>query len=907
MNDASEVGWILTIHHSSFIILCCLPERSSMVKKNLFIQLLTIALILSTTIFKVPAQSKSEASLRVAVTDPTGATVAAASVQLRAVDGKVQTAETNERGEAVFQRLSNGAYEVEISAAGFLTRTIKDKTLKAGTNRLDIKLEIEGVKENVTIAQSERDKGLDTRGAAFTNVLTAEQLAELPDDPEEFEQAIRNMAGPDASFKVNGFRGGKLPPKSQIREIRFRMNPYSADNHEANFISVDILTKPGVNNWHGSANFGFRDESLNARNAFAPFRAPEQFRRFGFTLDGPLWKNRTSLFLNADGNNAYESKTIVAALADGPFNDVIRRPSKSLNLSARVEHALNKTHTLRTEYQRNASRLDNLGVGDFDLAERAYTTDTTEHLLRVSDTGSIGKKLVNELLFQSRWQEIDKSSASQAPTVQVLNAFTGGGAQVAGTRNAYEIDLSDNVDFVFGRHAMRAGLSYEFGNYRSDERVNANGTFVFASLTDYRNNHPTTFSQRTGDPRVDFSQHQFGLYWLDDFKFRKNFSLSLGLRYEWQNNVRDQNNFAPRVSLAWSPFRDGKTTFRAGAGIFYNWVGSEISEQILRLDGVRQHDLIVQNPGFPNPLAGGAQTVLPPSKIISADDFQMPYLQQFSFGVQRQVAKTVNLNANYSYQRGVHGLRGHNLNAPVDGVRPDATLGNLTQVESSAYSSRHQLGVQMNMNFMGKQQRPLFASFGYFFMKATNESDSPFSLPVNNQDLRAERGPAAYDLRHHLFAMFNYQFPFALRVGTILQANSAMPYNITTGFDDNGDTVSNDRPLGIGRNSARGAGRFDMGIRLGWGFGFGRPKEEAGAGGPQVRVIHGGNSDMLGSMGGVSGINKRWRGELYVQSYNIFNHTNRTNFSGVQTSPFFGQATAALPGRRIETGMRMSF
>ena len=311
-----------------------------MAKKNLFLQILTIALVLSVSAFKVPAQSKSEASLRVAVTDPTGATVAAATVQWRAADGKTQTAETNERGEAVFLRLPNGAYELAISAAGFLTQIIKDKTLKAGANRLEVKLEIEGVKEHVTIAQSERDKGLDTRGSAFTNVLTAEQLAELPDDPEEFEQAIRNMAGPDASFKVNGFRGGKLPPKSQIREIRFRMNPYSADNHEANFISVDILTKPGVNNWHGSANFGFRDESLNARNAFAPFRAPEQFRRFGFSFDGPLWKNRTSLFLNADGNNAYESKTIVAALADGPFNDVIRRPSKALNLSARVDEEM---------------------------------------------------------------------------------------------------------------------------------------------------------------------------------------------------------------------------------------------------------------------------------------------------------------------------------------------------------------------------------------------------------------------------------------------------------------------------------------------------------------------------------------------------------------------------------------
>ncbi|MEW6126205.1 MAG: TonB-dependent receptor [Acidobacteriota bacterium] len=876
-----------------------------MLKTKRFAQIISLLLIFAIAILNAPAQSKNDASLRITVVDPTGAAIVAATLQLQTSDGKEHTAQTNERGEATFLRLATAGFQLRVSVAGFITREIKDKSLKSGNNKIEVQMEIEGVKENVTIAQSAQEKGLDNGKNAFTNVLTAEQISQLPDDPEEFEQAIRNMAGPGASFKVNGFRGGKLPPKSQIREIRFRMNPYSADNHEADFITVDILTKPGVNNWHGSMNFGFRDESLNARNAFAPFRAPEQFRRFGFSLDGPLWKNRTSLFLNADGNNAYESKTIVAALPDGAFNDVARRPSKTLNFSARIEHALNKTHTLRTEYQRNASRLDNLGVGDFDLPERAYTNDTVEHLFRFADTGAVGKKLVNEILFQARWQAIDKSSASQAPTIQVLNAFGSGGAQISGTREVFEWEVADNIDFVIGKHTMRTGVLYEFGNYQSNERVNANGTFIFASLDDFRAGRPTTFSKRSGDPRVEFSQHQFGAYLQDDFKLHKSLSLSLGLRYEWQNNVRDKNNFAPRLGIAWSPFKDGKTTFRAGAGIFYGWVGSEITEQILRVDGTRQRDLIVQNPGFPNPLTGGAQIILPASKIVADPEMNLPYLEQFSVGLQRQLAPTINLNANYSYQRGVHTLRGHNLNAPVNGVRPDAQFGNITQVESTAYASRQQFGVNVNMNFTRPPQRYLFATFGYFYMKAINETDSPFSLPANNADLRAERGPAAYDTRHHLFAMFNYQFPGAIRIGTILQASSAAPYNITTGFDNNGDSVSNDRPASVGRNSARGAARFDMGMRLGWGFGFGKPKEAAG--GPQVKIIRSNDSDILGGMGGTGGINKRWRGELYVQAYNIFNHPNRINFTGVQTSPFYGQATAALPGRRIESGIRFSF
>ena len=850
------------------------------------------------------AQGKSESSLRVTVTDPTGAALVAAVVRLKPDGADEQTQQTNERGEVLFLRLPAGAYRLQVSADGFTTQELKDRSLKTGSNSLQVRLEIEGVKENVTVAQSERDKNLDPRGNAFTNVLTAAQIAELPDDPEMFEEAIRNMGGPGATLRVNGFRGGKLPPKSQIREIRFRMNPYSADNPESNFISIDVLTKPGVNDWHGSLGFGFRDESLNARNAFAPFRAPEQTRRYNLSFDGPLWKNHTSLFFNLDNSDAYESKTIVAALPDGDFRDVVRRPARTLNLSTRVEHALSKTHTLLGEYQRNASRFDNLGVGDFDLPERAYTNDTAEHLFRLADTGAIGKKLVNEFRLQARWQEIEKVSASQATTVNVLNAFTGGGAQLRGERRVREFELADNLDFVVGRHALRAGLLYEAARYRSDEQQNANGTFLFASLDDFRAARPTTFSLRRGDPLVTFPQHQFGLYLQDDFKLSKSVSLSLGLRHEWQSDVDDRLNLAPRFGIAWSPFKNGKTTLRAGAGIFYSWLDSSVTEQTLRVDGQRQRDFIVQNPGFPDPLSGGTQMTLPGSKITLDPALRMPSVRMFSVGLQRQLDGLGMMMVNYFHQRGHNQLRGHNINVPVDGARPEPRFGNITQVESTAASRTSSLSINLNI---AQPQKRFFSAFNYFYSRSTNEADSPFSMPADNFNLAAERGPAASDIRHRFFAMLNYQLPYSIRVGSVIQYSSAPPYTVTTGFDDNGDTVSNDRPAGVGRNSERGDGRFEVGMRLSYGFGFGAPKESAGAGTPQIRVIRGGDADVLGGMGGPRLENKRFRGEWYVQAYNLFNNTNKVGFSGVQTSPFFGQPTSALPGRRLESGLRFGF
>ena len=889
-----------------------------MLRSNFFARALSLLLIplLVTSQGLAQTRSAGEASLRVTVLDPSGAAIASARVLLASTKRAPQTIETNGRGEAAFSQLTSGKYQLHVEAPGFEPRDLGEVALRTGGNQLEVRLEIARVKDEVVVEQDKREQRTDPRGNSFSTILTPEQIAQLPDDPEEFENALKAMAGPGATFFVNGFRGGKLPPKNQISQIRFRMNPYSADNHDASFIRVDIFTKPGVDVWHGSFNAGFRDESLNARNVFAPFRGPEQMRRFSFDLGGPLWRNHNSLFLSADGANAYDSKTIVAALPDGPLNDLIRRPSRRLNLSARFEHALTKMHTLRSEYQRNANRQDNLGVGDFNLPERAYSSNVVENLFRISDTGVLTKRSFNEFRFQARWEETRLNSVSNAPTILVLNAFNRGGAQLNSDRRANDFEVADNIDLAFGKHSMRTGVLLEAARYQSAEQNNAHGTFTFASLQAFRDGRPTTYLQRSGDPSVAYTQYQLGWYWQDDFRLSKQLTLSYGLRHEFQNHLADHNNFAPRFGLAWSPFAKGKTTIRAGGGIFYDWFGAATFEQSLRVNGQQQRDLVVRNPGFPDPFSGGMQTVLPPSSIRIDPALRMPYIEQVSVGVEQQLPKNLMLRASYFYQRGVHQLRGRNINAPIPGLgRPDPTTGNITQVESTANSTNHSLNLNLNWNY----GRRFFLSANYTLSQATNETDGPLSLPADNFNLRAERGPAPFDARHRFFAMANLNFFKGLRLGTTFQARSALPYNITTGFDDNGDTISNDRPNGLSRNAARGSSFWDLGARLSWGWGFGKPRDAALQGGPQVKVVRergegGGGSGaapvggpVMNFMAGPAEANKRFRTEFYIQAYNLLNHANLMNFSGVQTSPFFGHATSALPGRRLETGMRFSF
>ena len=859
-----------------------------------------IALLLTVT----PCLAQSNASLEVVVKDPSGALISKAQVQLLR-NGKPQSlSATNQRGEARFNKLAAGSYQIHVEAAGFKALDLTDLDLTTGPQRREVTLEIDVIKVDVDVAEEAQLRNTNPNGPAFSNVLTADQIAQLPDDPDEFENAINQLAGPGAQIRVNGFRGGKLPPKSQIREIRFRMNPYAPENHDAGFGLVDITTKPGVNSWHGSFNFGFRDESLNGRQVFAPFRGPEQQRRFGLSMDGPVWKNRTSLFLNADGSLFFDARPIFATTPSGTLNDLAYRPSRRLNLDARLEHALTKTHTSRFQFQRNASALDNLGVGDFDLPSRGYSQDQTEYIARLGDSGVFGKKFYNEMRLQARWLHTDARSVSLGQTILVPGSFNDGSAQRSGGRRQLDFELADNVDYALEKHGLRFGAQFETSGNRSNDRTNPFGTFQFADLAAFEAGLPTQYTQRIGDPTVKYRQYQFGWYMQDDFRVRKNLTLSYGARHEFQNHVDGKFNIAPRLGFVWSLKKNGTITIRGGAGIFYDWFAAQTYEQTLRVDGQRQRDLVIANPGYPNPFSGGMQTVLPPSRIQTDPDLQIPYIMQSSIGLETNPFKLFRLMTNYQYQRGVHLLHGRNLNAPVPGFgRPDPTAGNVTDIESSAYQSSHRLMVGIGP---AKFTQGLFWNINYLLIKNTNEADSPFSLPSNNFNLRADRGPAATDFRHLISGFVSKRLPMGFAISTIFQATSALPYNITTGFDNNGDTVINDRPVGVGRNSARGASRWEIGSRLSWGTDFG-PEQQQGMGGPQIRMVRIGGGDGAAPPSLPNAATKKYRLEFYAQAFNLLNHANLGAFSGVETSPFFGQATSAQPPRRMELGMRFNF
>ena len=870
--------------------------------------------LLTCAILAAPSTAGAQtrpATLIVTVQDPSGAVIPAAAVDVRDADAPPERAThgvSDGRGVAAFRDLKQGRYVVVVSFPGFDAQTLTDVRLRGGETRRVVTLPIQKLDERVSVGRDPATAASDPKSDRFGSVLSKDQIDALPDDPDEMEAQLNAMAGPGATIRVDGFRGGKLPPKSQIRSIRFSSGMFAAENHGAGFTFVDIATQPGLGPIQAGVDYSVRSGALDARNAFQAEKGPEQTQTYTLNLSGTLVKNRTSFSVSAGGASLYDSTYLYAASPDGPRNGNIRRPSDRLNVSARVDHALTRTHSLRASYQQNDGTQHNLGVGGFDYPERGYTRTVNESLFRVSESGPLGRAWFGESRLQLHWTTTGSEAVMEAPTVRVLDAFTAGGAQQAGTRRATELEWATNLDWAHKRHSLRIGSLVEGGTYSSDLRSNYLGTYTFESLADFDAGRPSTFEERIGNPRVRYSQWQAGLFAQDDWRARKNLTLSAGLRYELQTHAGDAANAAPRAGFTWSPFKNGKTTIRGGAGIFYDWLDATTFEQTLRVDGVHQQDLVIVDPAFPDALASAPGQILPPSRYELSPSLTLPRRTAMMAGLTQQLSPTLGVNLMFSHSRASNRLRGRNVNAPLDGVRPVPALGNVIDVESSGRAQGYAFNAGMNY---AVPQRRTFLFANYTWVRQRNDADGPFSLPADNYDLAAEWGPAANVPTHSASGMLSTSLPKRIRLAVSATARSGLPYTITTGRDDNGDTVFTDRPSGVGRNTARGQGMWDAAARVSYAFGFGDRRQSSG-GGPQAVMIRMGGpaaaGDLLGAVSGPGGAeDRRVRFELYASVQNLFNTVNPIGYSGVMTSPFFMRPTAAAPARKIDLGMKIGF
>ncbi|HEY7790109.1 MAG TPA: carboxypeptidase regulatory-like domain-containing protein [Vicinamibacterales bacterium] len=831
------------------------------------------------------------------VVDATGLSIVGATVNVAHAGATtvLRTLPTDARGEALINNLQPGVYAVHVLLDGFREFVAPKLALKPGANRINVTLEIAALSTSVTVAPDAQAAAINPNGDSMTTTLGQDALDALPEDETDLQQTLSELAGSDAEVTVDGLVGGTMPPKSQIQQIRIRRDVFSADRHGRGGSRIEIVTRPGTDQWRSMLSYGFRDDALNARNAFAETRPPERQDQGRLSIQGPLVKGRTSVALFVRGLSAYDSSTIRAATPDGLFNGLVKQPEGSHNVSVNLQQALARGNMLRFDFRDNRDQQENQGVGDFNLPEHGYTSLDTNRRVRVSDEGALGGHTYNTLGLLVGWTGSTATPVTSGPAVVVLDTMTTGGATQQGLQSGRSASLQEKLDYTRGQQAISVGGELDWNRYNSDQIDNGNGTFTFSTLADYEAGQPNTYTQWLGNPAVDFSAFEGAWFVQDDLQLRKNLMIGLGLRNEWQSQLQGTWNPAPRLGVTWAPFTSGRTTIRGGYGVFHDWYDASTYEDTLQTDGTRGQDVTIEDPGYPDPFVGGQALVLPSGRIVASADLEMPTIRQSSIGLERRIGRGLRADATYIHRTGDNLMRGRNLNAPgPDGIRPDPSVGNIIEIESIGRMQDDQLRASLGGQL---PWRHAFLSVRYTYGQSFDDGDGATSLPADNEQ-PDEWGPSSDDVRHELSLFGVADVLKSVQAGFTLRAQSAPPYTITTGTDDNGDTVFNDRPAGVGRNSARASGQFRLDLRLSWRLGMGAPG--AGAGGPQR------------GRGG-PGRGADWRSqhralvELYVRATNVLNTVNYTGYRGTLTSPFFGEPTSARAARQIELGTMLMF
>jgi hypothetical protein len=704
---------------------------------------------------------------------------------------------------------------------------------------------------------------------------------------------------------VDGVESSALEvPLTSIKRVVVNKSPYSAEFARPGRGRIEVYTRKGnLRDYHGNLTFLARNSVLDARNAFADVRPPSQREIAEAELDGPLGP-RARLLLAGRHFTSDDSSVVHAHTPSGLVVENVDVPGHNTRLFGRFEFDLTPKHTLTLIYKFKNKSQHNEGIRSFDLPERATDFSIHESEVKVFERAIFSPQFLNDLRLSYKDEPQQTTSISSQQAIIVLGAFNSGGAQITQLLEEKTAAIQDVATVGWGRQTIMFGGGARPRFFHVTDSSNFAGTFTFASLASYsppppQQPQPELFTMNQGNPRISFAQKEYYAFVQDEVQVRPSFSLSLGLRYEWQSNVDYRNNFAPRVAFAYAPGR-GPTVLRGGFGIFYDRQPDILQQQAALYDGTQGHQIVLINPGYPVPFDPASPP--PPSLLRIAPGIRTPYLMQASIGVERKLGRGRNLLAiDYTTTRGIALYRTRNINAPLPntGAVPDPNFGNIDQFESSGRSRSNSLTASLQ-TALGNRVNLLAQ---YTFSKSMDDTSGYASLPANNYDLGPEYGRSDYDRRHRFNLIGTWHIYKGFRAGTVVNLSSGIPFNISTGYLNNGDLQPTARPPGVGRNTGAGPGYASVDFHLAKRFNFRRT--EAQNGNPVIA----GRSRMAGlsGIGGGGSENRVSQLEIAIDAFNAFNHTNFKNYVGTLTSPIFGRANAANPPRQVQLTAKYHF
>ncbi|MHB1021470.1 MAG: TonB-dependent receptor [Acidobacteriaceae bacterium] len=904
-----------------------------------------------------PASSTSVVRGRVA--DPTGAVIPGATITLTPAKGAPLSVESDGEGLYVIRNVPQGSYTLTVQSAGFSPyQQLAVQVGRLQSLTLNVKLSIETQTQQVVV--TDHGTALDTSpdNNASAMVIKGKDLDALSDDPDELSDELQALAGPAAGpnggqIYVDGFTGGQLPPKSSIREIRINQNPFSAEFDKLGYGRIEIFTKPGTDKYHGQFQTSANTSGINTTNPFVKNNLPpyNTLQYFGY-VSGPINK-KASFFFSASRRNIADDNIVSTPYLNpdltinNNFTDAVPSPRHLTMYSPRFDFQLGENNTLTVRYQYTNSTQQNSGVGGFKLASQGTNTSSTENTLQISDTQILSDRVINETRFRYMRDRDNIIALSNTPTISVQGAFTGGGSNAGNSRDAQDnYELQNYTSIQLKNNFIRFGSRLRALRDSNYSASGYNGHYIFNSIQTYQaaeqalQGGSTTvsgasqYSVTQGTPAAKLTYADLGLYAEDDWKAKPNLTLSYGLRFETQTGISNKANFAPRVAVAWGIGQNGnkppKTVLRAGYGVFYDRFGSGNILQAERENGITQTQYIVENPDFypsSNPPQSDLQATSPTVYQI-APNLHASYTMQFGATLERSLSKSTTLALTYLNSRGVHQYLSLNANAPNPadgGLRPNPNAGNIYQYASEGVYKQNQFIANIRSQISSR-----FSVFAFYILNfAKSDTSGAGSFASNSYNISQDYGDSSFDRRNRFIVVGNIQLPFQIIFNPFIIYNSGAPFNITTGQDNNGDSIYNDRPAfatDLSRpsvvqtkygnfdtdpiagetlvpiNYERGPSQFSGNLRISRAFGIG-PRVKGGgasAGGPPGGGgHHGGHFGMVqggrGPMGATT-VPRKYAITFSAHALNLFNNINYASPVGTLTSPLFGKSNSLAGG-----------
>ena len=862
------------------------------------------------------------------IRDSTLALVPAATLSL---DGD-KTVSSGPDGRFRLPCVSAGKHRLSATAEGFAPLEMPISVPHSGD--IQFVLQPDSVRTDVQVDADEQ-ASLDATGSGGAATISGKQLQSLADDPDDLQRELQQLGAAsggnptNTTIAIDGFQGSsKLPPKSSIAYIKVNPDLFSSEYREPPFEGgrVEVYTKPGQSAFHGALFATNGSPWENARDPFSTSKAAIGKQRYGFELTGPVRRQGSDFALDLEHRIIHDFGVVNAITLDAlgnPVNTIanVSTPQSLWVGQARLDWQLGARNTFISTYSANVNSLQNVGVGGTNLAETGYNSAQYEHTLRFTDITTVSAHLMHEARASLKWDGENDLPNSLAPQVQVAGAFTGGGATL-GTQQLHEfnVEADDDAIMTLGAHTLKIGTQFNLWDEHQQLTTNFNGSYIFGGgtiagqtgeitgLQQYRlallgqaGGAPTAYTQVTGTPSVIFHEVQDALYVQDDWNAGHGFHIASGLRYFVQNDPTLIGAVTPRVGVLWSPDKKGTWTLHAHAGLFTGQFGKSEYAEVLREDGVNRVTSTVYNPSFTNPLTSG--TIVHSARVLA------PHLSNGNFGIYNfggthAFSHGWNVSADYYYARLWNLPRSANVNSPLDGdplgPRPGTPNADILQVQNTSQGNANVESLNIEQHTFKRVQ---FFVGGVRVNLVDDDDDGSFFTP---QSVYTNAGELAHRSNQPVWNVFGnatFTLPEKIQLSGDLNAGGDAHYNITTGFDNNGDGQFNDRPQYALPGTA-GAVQTPFGLLVASGGSGVFPRNK----GVLPWTIH---LDTNIQRAFVLTRNPKAEHQhtltANLRSSNVLNHTNVTAVGGVFGSPLFGVQYAADNGRRVEAGLRYSF